>query len=319
MISERAGGRRAIGVAAALLLGVLLGCGGGDEPTAPRPPYEGLPEGDLSWTLGTLEVMPGARLDVAVRATPGGPWASGTWYSADSDVASWTAAPAFEQLPPGGMELTAHRVGETTIAVVVGERAIVREFRVRDPGQLTMDELGSCGLAHDGTLWCEGSNEAGELATLTGIACRRACRQLPANVPIRGAAGMRFRSLTSSRWGYTHSCAIGVDDSRAYCWGFNHGVVDTAGRRLGGASERQFCPEESFSLQYQLMYCSFAPLAVDRELGRQLVFRTIKAVRNVTCGTTGEPGAPGEIWCWGDTRIPTKRDSFPAGWPAAGS
>ena len=68
---------------------------------------------------------------------------------------------------------------------------------------------------------------------------------------------------------------------------------------------------------YEYMYCTFVPLAVDRELNRQLVFRTIKALNGVTCGTTGAAGEPEEIWCWGDTRLPTRRAAFPAGWPVA--
>jgi hypothetical protein len=77
-----------------------------------------------------------------------------------------------------------------------------------------------CVLDTEGTAWCWGSNEQGQL----GIGAATS-----AAVPTRVRGGLRFRWLTA---GDAHTCAV-TTDAHLYCWGANHSGQLGAGGRTG--------------------------------------------------------------------------------------
>lgn len=276
------------------------------------------PVTSLDMRLDTLEMAPGAAFGVAVWVAQStdylNPAWEGRWYSSSPTVAQWQPMrdPSYLGLP--GPELVALAPGTTTLTVSNGGASASRQVRVRDPGPLTLEETGLCGLNAAGELWCKGDDKDGILATETATLCYRSCAQQGANTWVHGARGMHFSVITTGvHASGTHRCGISRDDSRAYCWGFNHDIGEPTNRLAGPSGATTYCHESGFAHNH--VDCSFVPLAVDRTLDHQLIFRTIKAVVSVTCGTTGAPGAPEEIWCWGDTAAPTQRTSYPAWWP----
>lgn len=281
------------------------------------------PVASLDMWLDTLEMAPGAAFGVVTHVAQSSdyyldPVWEGRWYSSSPDVAQWQPSDDPSYLGLSRVRLVALAPGTTTLTVSNGGASASRQVRVRDPGPLTLEETGLCGLNDAGELWCKGDNTDGILATETAMLCSRSCAQQGANTWVHGARGMHFSVITTGvAAAGTHRCGISRDDSRAYCWGFNHDLGATIGRLAGPSGATTFCHESSFTSAYQHVDCSFVPLAVDRTLDHQLIFRTIRAVGGVTCGTTGAPGAPEELWCWGDTAAPTQRTSYPSWWPAS--
>jgi len=278
------------------------------------------PVTSLDMRLDTLEMAPGAAFGVTVWVAQSAnyldPVWEGRWYSSSPAVAQWQPSNDPDYLGLSRLMLVALAPGATTLTVSNGGASASRQVRVRDPGPLTLEETGLCGLNAAGELWCKGDDTDGILATETATVCFRSCAQQGVNTWVHGARGMHFSVITTGvRASLTHRCGISLDDARAYCWGFNHDIGETVNRLAGPSGATTFCHEGSFTSAYQHVDCSFVPLAVDRTLDHQLIFRTIKAVSSVTCGTTGAPGAPEEIWCWGDTAAPTQRTSYPAWWP----
>lgn len=68
----------------------------------------------------------------------------------------------------------------------------------------------SCALAADGSVWCWGVNERGQLGDGSNI---------DRDTPVRVAGERRFKRLASSITS-GHTCALALDGA-AYCWGFN--------------------------------------------------------------------------------------------------
>ena len=64
----------------------------------------------------------------------------------------------------------------------------------------------ACGVTTDGTAYCWGENDAGQLGDGTTTTHE---------IPVRVATSERFRSVTA---GYAHACGLATD-GRAYCWG----------------------------------------------------------------------------------------------------
>ena len=296
----------------------------------------------INWQMATndtVELAPGAGFAVGtylrsptgdqslddVAATGLIPDWTGRWSSSDPAVATWTPYLGYRNTGTAYtlVEMTAHGPGLAIMSVEYGGQRAAFPLRVRDPGPLSMDELGRCGLNSTGELWCQGGNDSGDLATYTATVCSRACSQVGVNGFIHGARGLRFSVITAATFSqyYPHWCGISLADARAYCWGYNHTAPfnypppPSTQNILAGPAGSSYCPEAHTSYGYAQDSCSFVPLAVDRMLDRPLIFRTIRATGLITCGTTGAPGAPEELWCWGDTAIPTLRTSYPAGWP----
>ena len=115
----------------------------------------------------------------------------------------------------------------------------------------------TCGVTTDGRAFCWGANFTGQLGNgTTGNAPAR---------PVAVATSLRFRQITT---GFTHSCAVTVDDV-AYCWGEN------GGGQLGDKTTTS----------------RTVPVRV---LGGHK-FRDVRAGWGATCGVA----TTGESYCWG--------------------
>lgn len=109
----------------------------------------------------------------------------------------------------------------------------------------------TCGIASDGSAYCWGLNDVGELGT--------GASSLPVGAPVAVAGGVKFLTVAAAT---DHTCGIGTD-SLAYCWGGN------SGGQLGDGTT----------------LAHFAPLTVSG--GLKFVVLTVN--RNFTCGvTTGD-------------------------------
>jgi alpha-tubulin suppressor-like RCC1 family protein len=122
-----------------------------------------------------------------------------------------------------------------------------------------------CGLSADGTAFCWGKNDFGQL----GLGTTAQCVQSPCRQPAPVAGGLKFRSLAL---GEVHTCGI-TTAGQSYCWGWNfHG-------QLGSGQSTPFDGGEP------------APVAVSGNLN----FETLAPGRDHTCGIT----TTGQAYCWG--------------------
>jgi alpha-tubulin suppressor-like RCC1 family protein len=86
----------------------------------------------------------------------------------------------------------------------------------------------TCALVTDGTAYCWGSNEFGQLGIVNDTTtCRRDDRPIPCRrQPVAVAGGLKFQKI---RAGGLHTCALTLD-SHIYCWGDNvHGALGVPG------------------------------------------------------------------------------------------
>ena len=125
----------------------------------------------------------------------------------------------------------------------------------------------SCGLTGDGTAYCWGHNNAGEL----GIG---AIDTLDHVVPQAVTGGLKFAVISA---GYSHTCAV-TTGGAAYCWG------DNGSGQLGVNSSVLLDPP----------LASTVPIPVPGAL----VFTAISAGRTHTCAVT----AAGDAQCWGSNQ-----------------
>jgi alpha-tubulin suppressor-like RCC1 family protein len=127
----------------------------------------------------------------------------------------------------------------------------------------------TCGFAHDGGIYCWGSNAAGQLGTATAETCDGApCSRSPVALP----TGPKLHALALGS--AAHMCGITAEGA-AYCWGSNAGGQLGLGT-VGGTHD--------------------VPTAV---LGG-LEFKSIAVGGEHTCAlaTDGKP------WCWGRDILP---------------
>lgn len=89
---------------------------------------------------------------------------------------------------------------------------------------VAVGDVHSCALAADGTAYCWGSDEFGQLGVGGGAAsCPKGDRHIPCErTPRVVAGGLKFQRLSA---GARHTCGVG-QDARVYCWGDNlHGQL----------------------------------------------------------------------------------------------
>jgi alpha-tubulin suppressor-like RCC1 family protein len=97
----------------------------------------------------------------------------------------------------------------------------------------------SCGLTADGTAWCWGLNDKGQLGDgTTNIR----------TTPTKVLTSARFTTIAS---GYAHTCALTIDGS-AWCWGWND-------LKQSGASVRGTLQLTPLALPGGLVFVSVAP------------------------------------------------------------
>ena len=119
----------------------------------------------------------------------------------------------------------------------------------------------TCGIARDGSTYCWGANESGQLGDGT---------LKSKSLPVRVKSDIRFQSIGP---GGTHTCGVSAD-ATGYCWGGNwHG-------QLGEGS-----------LSGDTPCCFLSPVRVRTSLR----FRSVVAGGIHTCGVTVDSKA----YCWG--------------------
>jgi alpha-tubulin suppressor-like RCC1 family protein len=124
-----------------------------------------------------------------------------------------------------------------------------------------------CALTHDGSAYCWGRNDFGQLGSGSADT---SSQFRPAAV----AGDLRFRAIDAGVW---HTCAIALD-GRAYCWGHN------------GAG-RAGTPLDSACIRFgQRIPCNLAPKPVSTDLR----FSSIDAGAATACGVADFSG-----YCWG--------------------
>jgi alpha-tubulin suppressor-like RCC1 family protein len=99
------------------------------------------------------------------------------------------------------------------LGVASKARAVLRPTAVRGTGSfeaIVVSSQHNCALASDGSVWCWGVNEAGQLGD--GSATYH-------EAPVRVTATHRFKQLAASAKS-SHTCALAADGA-AYCWGLN--------------------------------------------------------------------------------------------------
>lgn len=92
----------------------------------------------------------------------------------------------------------------------------------------------TCALVSDGSAYCWGSNEAGQLGASTDTAtCPREDRRIPCSrTPVRVTGGLGFRQISA---GALHTCGLTLN-GRVYCWGDNlRGALGDPGVRVSYA------------------------------------------------------------------------------------
>jgi alpha-tubulin suppressor-like RCC1 family protein len=180
----------------------------------------------------------------------------------------------------------------------------------------------TCALITDGTAYCWGSNEFGQLGIANDAStCLRDDRPIPCRrQPVAVAGGLRFQKI---RAGGLHTCALTLD-YHIYCWGDNlYGALGTPGPSQSFAPVQVFSPalfmdlaaggSHSCGLRTDgVLFCwggnesgqlginsavngSAAPVAVSTSQR----FASVAAGENRTCARI----ADGTSYCWGRTFI----------------
>ncbi len=103
----------------------------------------------------------------------------------------------------------AHLVSVVLLAAASSQRASADEARTPLFVAVSAGQDHTCALGADGTAYCWGANDAGQLGA--GVADGG-----PHTVPERVRGGIAFRAIAA---GHRHSCGL-TADGRAFCWGY---------------------------------------------------------------------------------------------------
>jgi alpha-tubulin suppressor-like RCC1 family protein len=124
----------------------------------------------------------------------------------------------------------------------------------------------TCGTRSDGTLWCWGRNDVGQLAESTNLGT-----DTPNPAPVQVGDDADWASLAP---GLEHACGVKTDGT-AWCWGApNQGELGTG---TTGSD----------------------PVTTPAEVGSGTTWSGLTAGWSSTCGL----GTDGTAWCWGDNGV----------------
>ena len=198
-----------------------------------------------------------AERRVAPHVSPNG----ASWQTSDATIAS---------VDDQG-RITATSEGHATITAILGERRVTAEvfvFRNLAPPRFTQIATGyghACGLTEDGTAYCWGYNDRGQLGTdIVMDRCLYAIRC--SEVPIALSTTLKFTSITAGGWS---TCGLTAAGS-AYCWGMAY----TTGTGNDGV----------------------APIPLPTRVALDRTFRAVSIGFAETCGIV----TTGEAYCWGN-------------------
>jgi alpha-tubulin suppressor-like RCC1 family protein len=133
----------------------------------------------------------------------------------------------------------------------------------------------SCFLKYDGTVWCSGADDDGQLGNA-------ATSTLPTATPVqvRDSTTAPITDATAIGAGQVNACAIRAGGA-PWCWGLNDGCTD--GGQLGDGTTND----------------SNAAVKVLREDG--MPFTNVAEIAGDYCQTCARETG-GALWCWGDRR-----------------
>jgi len=216
------------------------------------------------WTLGPLPgpqtlaaIIPGAPDSLlSFQATAGLPMSPGTAEETPPDTLSDTQVPSPSPLSAPPVRVLSHlfAIGGSYVCGILGPTVACRGIMDRGQGggetvtglrALAAGVSHGCGLQGDGTAWCWGANESGQLGDGT---------TQDRDSAVKVATDTRFSTLVG---GLSHSCGLSADGG-AFCWGRN------LNGQLGDGSRTDRSRP--------------APVAGDR------TFETLTAGWNHTCG-----------------------------------
>jgi hypothetical protein len=190
------------------LLIVLAACGGGDTPTEPAKPVVR----SIQLTPDSIGATMGQTVTIAATLTADAGYAGSSavlWRSSNADIASLAGSNGvFTARSPGVATITAMAAADTMVRRTA--KVAVTGFML---SEISAGGGHTCGLAADGTAYCWGNNEYGQL----GLGSVSDDVLIPAAV----AGGLRFTHLATSSGSFNrHTCGIATDGD-TYCWGIN--------------------------------------------------------------------------------------------------
>jgi alpha-tubulin suppressor-like RCC1 family protein len=174
-----------------------------------------------------------------------------TWTSSNTSLATVSSA---------GLVTTAPGNGSVTITASIEGKTATASFDVFTFTRMSAGSEFSCALREDGTAYCWGKNNFGQLGDGTTTPSAKL-------LPTKVLTNVRFLTIAS---GQSTTCGIG-EDGFTYCWGWN------AGGMLGNGSTTA-----EFS-------------ATPEQIVGGYKFVSVAVGSNTTCATT----ADGDVYCWG--------------------
>lgn len=251
----------------------------------------------------TLAALPGETRQLTLRALDeeGGPVAlgGGTWESSDPSVAR----------VDGEGRVTAAGRGSATITAVFGSMRVSSAVHVLTyPQPLRFASVSSasnhsCALTTDGTAYCWGTNENGQLGTRQpSDRCERVVRvgmktetatfrttYRCSIIPLAVETGQRFVSLSV---GEARSCAITAAGA-AYCWGGGNAVPAVL---PGGVTFRSISAAAcGVSTRNEAFCWADTPGSTPVAVPGGISFAQLAKGYAHVCGVATD----GAAWCWG--------------------
>jgi len=240
-----------------------------------------MPLSHLSLPRGGLAALAAASavaFALVIQACTGVPFTANQTDAAGDDSTSADG---------GGDSLRADAVGERSTDDGSGDEAGPVPI-----AEISAGNYHSCALLQDGSVWCWGANQFGQL----GVDTRRnaGCMVVAPDVgavsygciptPTR-VVGLGKMAHLASPMGY-HSCALDGDGD-LWCWGANQGG------QLGHVSGDDTCNDPATGTTFA---CSTTPTKVQ---GVPPIAQA-SAAGFTTCAVTRGTGA---VWCWGDNTL----------------